>query len=157
MAAMAGGLFCALAALTVDIGSIALHARQLQGAADLAALSGARDIDHAEAAARATARANAGKRAWSPSCSRVAMFRTAKIAPDRRFTAGLASPADAPNAVRVTLTDRAPLYFGRWILGKDALDITRSGTAAMPREARALFSASARGSRRWTAAWPTSC
>jgi uncharacterized membrane protein len=139
MAAMAGGLFCALAALTVDIGSIALHARQLQGAADLAALSGARDIDRAEAAARATARANAGNGVVAVVLKgRYVPDRA--LAPDRRFTAGTADP----NAVRVTLTDRAPLYFGRWILGKDALDITRSGTAAMPREPRALFSIGSR-------------
>jgi uncharacterized membrane protein len=143
IAAMAGGLFCAMAALTVDIGSLALHARQLQGAADLAALSGARDLDHAEAAARATAQANAGA-GVAAVVLKGRYVSDRKIAPDQRFTAGLASPADAPNAVRVTLTDHAPLYFGRWILGRDTLQITRSGTAATPGEARALFSIGSR-------------
>ncbi|QTC91148.1 hypothetical protein IFJ75_18425 [Brevundimonas goettingensis] len=139
MAAVAGGLFCALAALTVDIGSLALHARQLQGAADLAALSGARDLDHAEAAARATAQANAGTGvAATVLKGRYVSDRT--LAPAQRFT----TDAPEPNAVRVTLTSQAPLYFGRWILGKNTLEITRSGTAATPGEPRALFSIGSR-------------
>ena len=139
MAAVAGGLFCAMAALTVDVGSLALHARQLQGAADLAALSGARDLDHAEAAARATAQANAGTGVTATVLKgHYASDRT--LAPAQRFTTG----AQEPNAVRVTLTSQAPLYFGRWILGRDTLEITRSGTAATPGEPRALFSIGSR-------------
>jgi uncharacterized membrane protein len=139
MAAMAGGLFCAMAALTVDVGSLALHARQLQGAADLAALSGARDLDHAEAAARATAQANAGAGVTAAVLKgRYVSDRT--LAPAQRFTSG----APEPNAVRVTLTSQAPLYFGRWILGRNTLEITRSGTAATPGEPRALFSIGSR-------------
>lgn len=139
MTAVAGGLFCALAAVTVDVGSLALHARHIQGAADLAALSGARDLDHAEAAARATAQANAGTGVTATILKgRYVPDRT--LAPARRFTGG--SPE--PNAVRVTLTSQAPLYFGRWILGRETLEITRSGTAATPGEPRALFSIGSR-------------
>lgn len=137
--AMAGGLFCAMAALTIDLGSLALYARQLQGAADLAALSGARDMDHAEAAARATAAANTAATV-STAVLKGRYVSDRAIAPDRRFTAGT---ADA-NAVRVTLTDRAPLYFGRWILGKDTVEITRSGTAATSGAPRAMFSIGSR-------------
>jgi uncharacterized membrane protein len=139
IAAMAGGLFCAMAALTVDVGSLALYARQLQGAADLAALSGARDLDHASAAARATAEANAGAGVTAV-VLKGRYIPDKAIAPELRFTAGAADP----NAVRVTLTDRAPLYFGRWILGRDTLEITRSGTAATPGQPRALFSIGSR-------------
>jgi uncharacterized membrane protein len=139
MAAIAGGLFCAMAALTVDVGSLALHARQLQGAADLAALSGARDLDHAEAAARATARANAGT-GVAAAVLKGRYVSDRALTPAQRFTAG----APEPNAVRVTLTSQAPLYFGRWILGRDMLEITRSGTAATPGEPRALFSIGSR-------------
>jgi len=139
MAAMAGGLFCAMAAVTVDLGSLALHARQLQGAADLAALSGARDMDHAEAAARATALANAGT-GVATVVLKGRYVSDKAVAPARRFTAGTAEA----NAVRVSLTNRAPLYFGGWILGKDSVEITRSGTAATPGEPRALFSIGSR-------------
>ncbi len=139
MAAMAGGLFCAMAAVTVDLGSLALHARQLQGAADLAALAGARDMDHAEAAARATAEANAGAGVIA-GVLKGRYVADKAIAPNQRFTAG----APEPNAVRVILTNRAPLYFGRWILGRDTVEITRSGTAATPGEPRALFSIGSR-------------
>ena len=52
---MAGSLMTlvAAAAFAVDVGSIFLQSRKLQGIADLAAMSAARDIDHATAAAQA--------------------------------------------------------------------------------------------------------
>jgi uncharacterized membrane protein len=37
---------CVLAALAVDVGSISLKARQIQGTADLAAMAAARDLDN---------------------------------------------------------------------------------------------------------------
>ena len=138
--ALSGGLACALAALTVDVGSLALHARTLQGAADLAALSGAMDIPRAEIAARATAADNVGARVT------VAVLRgryTADhtLTPAARFAAG---PVD-PNAVRVTLTEEAPLYFGRFILGRDTTTLIRTATAATTQAPpRAMFSIGSR-------------
>lgn len=110
MAATAGGLFCVLAAIVVDLGSLALAGRTLQGAADLAALSAARDIDRAQLAARATAEANLG-----PVATQVVTglyVADPQWAPEARF----APTADSPNAARVTLSQASPLFFGRWIL-----------------------------------------
>ena len=53
MAAAFGAVMCVLAALAVDLGSITLKARQIQGTADLSAMAAARDLGHADAAARA--------------------------------------------------------------------------------------------------------
>lgn len=139
MAAVSGGMICAIAALVVDLGSVALTARQLQGVADLAALSAARDLAHADAAARATVVANLGP---GPAATVLTgRYQADKsLAPNQRFK------ADAvPNAVRVTISDAAPLYFGRWILGRDTLDLRRSATAAADDPPpRALFSIGSR-------------
>jgi len=58
MAAVFGGLICVSAAFAVDLGSMVLKGREVQGAADLSALAAAQALSEAEAAARATARAN---------------------------------------------------------------------------------------------------
>lgn len=143
MVAIAGGLICALAALVVDMGSVAVKARQLQGAADLAALSAAQDRDRALLAARATAHGNLGTEvevAVQP--GRYLADRA--TAPKDRFTA----PHDQPNAVRVTLSNEAPLYFGRWILGRESVSLTRTATAAVAAEPpRAMFSIGSRLAR----------
>ena len=136
IAALGGGLACALAALTVDVGSLALHARNLQGAADLAALSATMDIPHAEAAAQATATANTG---GTVSVAVVLGRYTAdrSVAPAARFSAN----AVDPNAVRVTLSQPSPLYFGRFVMGKEAVTLTRTATSAVTAEPpRAMFS-----------------
>lgn len=125
IAALSGGLVCALAALTVDVGSLALHARNLQGAADLAALSAAMNLPRAEAAARATAIANTDKRV-SVAVAPGRYLADKAVPAEARFTAGGAEP----NAVRVSLSAEAPLYFGRFILGRNTTRITRSAVAA---------------------------
>ncbi len=139
MAASAGGLFCVLAAIVVDVGSLALDARTLQGAADLAALAAARDMDRAQRAAEATAHANLG-----PVATRVVTGRYVadpRVAPGDRFT----SAGAPPNAARVTLSREAPLFFGRWILGKETILLTRSATAATTADPpRAMFSVGSR-------------
>lgn len=139
MAASAGGLFCVLAAITADLGSIALDGRTLQGAADLAALSAARDLDRAQLAARATAEANLAN---VTTRTVTGLYRAdPAVAPEARFTA---APSGA-NAARVTLSQASPLYFGRWILGKDSIVLTRTATAAKAVEPpRAMFSIGSR-------------
>ncbi len=140
IAALGGGLACALAALTVDVGSLALHARNLQGAADLAALSAAMDIPRAEAAAQATATANTGGTV-SVAVVRGRYTADRALAPAARFNAGDADP----NAVRVTLSQPSPLYFGRFVMGRDAVTLTRSATSAKTEDPpRAMFSIGSR-------------
>ena len=141
--ALSIAVLCMVAAATVDLGSLALAGRRLQGAADLSALSGARDQPRAEAAARATAMDNIGADVG------VVVVKGLYVAdpdvpPDQRFVAGGATT----NAVRVTLTEASPLYFGRWLLGRDTLDLTRTGTAAASvKPPRALFSIGSRLAR----------
>src|SRR5690606_25470733 len=40
--------------------------------------------------------------------------------------------AAEPNAARVVLSAPAPLLFGRWILGRDSVTVSKSATAALP-------------------------
>ncbi|UQV17487.1 pilus assembly protein TadG-related protein [Brevundimonas albigilva] len=54
-------LLALVAAMAIDLGGLALHARRLQGAADLAALAAAGNLDGAAAAAQATAQANVAR------------------------------------------------------------------------------------------------
>lgn len=140
MAAAFGVLLCGFAALAVDVGSIALTARRVQGTADLAALTAARDLNRAEAAARATARANlpqldsyvVRKGRYVPDASK---------APKERFKV---QGADA-NAAQVELTAPARLYFAKWIFKKDVVMVTRQATAALPGgQSRAMFSIGSR-------------
>lgn len=142
MAAAAGTLICALAAVVVDLAGLALAGRSLQGAADLAALAAAANLEQAEMAATATTRANLADAATEVVIGRYTP--DAARAVHERFV-----PADAPaNAARVTLTRSAPLYFGRWILGRPDLVLTRTAVAATPAEApRAMFSIGSRLAR----------
>ena len=140
MAAAGGGLFCLLAALTVDLSALALEGRTLQGAADLAALSAARDLPRAQAAARATAEANLSD--VSAETATGLYVADAALPPPRRFTPVAAAGA---NAARVTLQRNASLYFGRWIVGRDTVRLTRTATAAITAEPpRAMFSIGSR-------------
>lgn len=140
IAAVAGGLICAFAAVSVDVGSVVLHARKLQGAADLAAMAAASDLERAEAAGRATAAANMGPAVLSE-VVRGRYDPDKARAPVDRFTASEAEP----NAVRVTLSDSAPLYFARVILGRDTVELRRSATAAAPDQTpRAILSIGSR-------------
>lgn len=124
--AISGTLACLAAAVVVDGGSMALQARRLQGAADLSALAAARDLAHADAAARATARANAGEGVEVVTV--VGLYRAeAALAPETRFTPGEANSA---NAARVTVSGAAPMWFGR-LLGRDSVRISRTASAAV--------------------------
>lgn len=131
MAAVFGALICVLAALAVDVGSMVLKGREVQGAADLSALAAAQTLsdppERTEAAAHATARDNlidlAGAR-----IQRGVYTPDPRLKPRARFADG----GSRPNAARVTLSAPAPLYFGRWILRRDSVTVSKSATAALP-------------------------
>lgn len=114
------------AALAVDVGSLFLQSRKLQGVADLAALSAARDIGRASAAAQATAADNG----WgSPLAVQVALGRYSPdpaLAASARFKPG----GSDPTAARVTVSGEADLFFGRLLLRRDTITLTRRATAA---------------------------
>lgn len=140
MGAAAGAVICVVAAFGVDLGSVALEARKVQGAADLAALSAAMNLPRAHAAAKATATDNLGKRADVE--TEVGFYAPDRaLAPDARFSAGGATA----NAARVRIKREARLYFARWIVGRDTVTVSRSATAAL--EAVAPTAAFSLGSR----------
>lgn len=124
--AASSAMILGLAALAVDLGSVFLQTRKLQGMADLAALSAARDLAHAQSAAEATAAANG----WSkPLVAEVTLGTYAAdpaVPRSERFAVG-GAPA---TAVRVTLRSQADLFFGAAILGRATTPIQRSATAA---------------------------
>ncbi|QBX37185.1 hypothetical protein E4M02_02800 [Brevundimonas sp. S30B] len=140
MGCVAAALACALAALTIDVGSVAFEARRLQTAADLGALAAARDLERAEAAGLATVRDNLGDRARA-TVERGVYSPDPALAPAARF-----SPAEvSANAARVTVRAEAPLYFGRWVLGRTSTPLVRSARAA--RRAETPVAAFSLGSR----------
>jgi len=140
MTAVFGGILCVLAALAVDVGSISLKARQIQGTADLSAMAAAHDLARAEAAARATASANLSD-VQAVSVVKGGYVADARIKPSERFSPGAAEP----NAARVEVTAPAPLFFGRWVLQRDSVTVRKTATAAIPGgQPQAMFSIGSR-------------
>ena len=125
---MAGSLMTlvAAAAFAVDVGSIFLQSRKLQGIADLAAMSAARDIDHATAAAQATATANG----WSVPLQVNVALGTYNPDPALTVAARFQPGGVKPNAAKVVVQGEADLFFGQMILGKPSVTISRRATAA---------------------------
>lgn len=137
--AAASFLMVVLAALAVDLGSMVLKARDVQGAADLASLAAARDLPRAQQAALATAQANLGNHVTVQTTVGVYVGNPA-VAPSARFSAG----GTQPNAARVVINDRAQLYFAK-MFGFDTAPISRQSTAALPgSKPSALFSIGSR-------------
>ncbi len=140
MSAAFGALICVSAALAVDVGMVVLKGRELQGAVDLSALAAAGSLQHAEAAAQATARANLADIA-TLSVQTGVYTPDPRLKPSQRFLAA----AGQVNAAQVTATAPAPLFFGRVVLGRDAVSVTKQATAARPGGApTALFSIGSR-------------
>lgn len=132
MAALFGALICVSAAFAVDFGSMVLKGREVQGAADLSALAAAQTLTQSrsqtEAAARSIAQANLTDMTGT-------QVQVGTYTPDRRLKPAerfVASNISQPNAARVTLTAPAPLYFSRWIMGRDSVEISKTATAALP-------------------------
>lgn len=116
----------AFMAVAVDLGSMFLQARKLQGIADLAAISAANDLARAQAAAEATVAANDWPGAVATEVSTGVYFPDPAKSAGARFAAGAASP----NAARVTLRAPAQIFFGRLLIGDRPVQIARTGTAA---------------------------
>jgi uncharacterized membrane protein len=114
------------AAFAVDLGSVYLTSRQLQGVADLAAMAAARDMTDATAAANATVQANTIGAPVSVALTPGVYDDDPSVTPSARFTPGGAQPT----AIKVTLTTTAPLYFGQLFTGKSGVQVTRTATAA---------------------------
>jgi len=112
-------------ALAVDLGSAMLETRQLQGAADAAALAAAADPSRADDLARAEV-ASAGLPGTIATMTTAGHYDAdASVAAASRFVAG----GDSANAVRVTLSTPAPTYFAR-VFGFRSIPLSRTATAA---------------------------
>ena len=118
-------MILSFAALAIDLGSVFLQTRKLQGMADLAAMAASRDLPKAALAAQATVTANG-------------VSGVQVITQTGNYTATPGSPVatrfvvgGAPmNAARVQLKGTADLYFGSLITGGKGISISRVGTAA---------------------------
>ena len=126
----------ASAALAVDVGDVFMRSRQLQGIADLAAMTAVQSLDPAASSTpEATAAMTAGLNPWPGGIATRTVSGTYTADPAvpaaQRFTAG----AIGPNAVQVTLSAPVPLYFGGLILGRSSLTISRTATAAQAKYA----------------------
>jgi uncharacterized membrane protein len=126
------------AALAIDVGSLYLDRRKLQGIADAAAMAAAGRPGEEQAAAQRIIAANCD-------CGiRIAALTTgtytpdATIAAEQRFAAGGVSV----NAVRIVLTRDRPLYFGRFLTGRSESIIQATATGA--RRGYAAFSLGSR-------------
>ncbi|HET8613453.1 MAG TPA: TadG family pilus assembly protein [Sphingomonas sp.] len=125
---IAAGSMIALMATTafaVEMGSVYLAQRRLQGGTDAAALAAGRPAD-ASAAAAATLAAN------GLADARLLSAEPGSYTPDASLDAGQRfAPGGSPdNAVRVTASQAVPLYFGRVITGRDSVTVTAHATAA---------------------------
>lgn len=138
MSALGLTMLIGSAALAVDVGSLYLDRRKLQGIADAAAMA---------AAARPGEERAAAQRIIAASCActiTVAALTSGTYTPDaaveaeRRFVAG----GGSPNAVRVTLTRNRPLFFGRFLTGRSESMISATATGA--RRGYAAFSLGSR-------------
>lgn len=110
--------------LAVDIGSIHLQTRTLQGVADAAALAAARDPGIAHTMVADTFAASGVSKDVTPTILTGQFRPTANHAIADRFVAGTGSP----NAVRVTLTTKSPTFFARFF-GYHDVPVSRMATA----------------------------
>lgn len=130
VAAVVGGLLCLFTAAVIDLGVLVLHTRRVQGAADLAALSAVRNLAQGEGAvwraAQATVEANVAPDVSVTVATALGVYTPdpAKARNDRFMTGGV-----KPNAARVEVSSRAPMFFTPLLLGRDQVRVTRRATA----------------------------
>jgi uncharacterized membrane protein len=136
LVAAAMPILIGMGALAVDVGSIQLETRRLQGIADAAAIAAATNPGNAQAAATAIVAAN-----WKRPITVRATAGTYSADPTKaqanRFVAGGATP----DAARVVLEAQSPTFLAA-IFGEKSVKIARQATAARQR-----FAAFSIGSR----------
>lgn len=125
-----------LCALAVDMGSLYLERRTAQGAADLAAMAAASDLDRAEDAARATLAANGFGDVRSLAVIKGRYDGDAALPPGARFVAG----KQPFNAVRLNVATGSQLYFAKSFMTEPEISVSALGTA----DAQATFSIGSR-------------
>lgn len=125
-----------LCALAIDMGSLYLERRTVQGAADLAAVAAASDLDRAEAAARATLSANGFGDIHSLGVIKGRYRVDPSVQPGARFEAG----QQPYNAVRLNVAMGGRLYFAKSFMSEPRISVTAVGTT----DAQATFSVGSR-------------
>lgn len=126
------------AALAVDVGSLYLDRRKLQGIADAAAMAAAGRPGEEQAAAERMIAANCDCGIRIAALTPGTYTPDGAIAAEQRFTPGGASA----NAVQIVLTRDRPLYFGSFLTGKSNSVIRATATGA--RRGYAAFSLGSR-------------
>lgn len=116
------------AAVGVDVGSVFLAKRQLQGIADAAALAAAAgDIAGAGTAAAEGIIAESGQPEVTISRLTSGVYkRDASLAPAARFTA----TTNQPSAAQLLLERPVPIFFGRVLTGRPTMTVRAQATAA---------------------------
>ncbi|NYF32347.1 MULTISPECIES: TadG family pilus assembly protein [Sphingopyxis] len=126
------------AAFAVDLGSLYLDRRKLQGIADAAAMAAAGRPGEERTAAERIIAANCDCGIEIAALTPGTYTADPSIAAEQRFTGGGASP----NAIRVTLTRDRPLFFGSFLTGRQDSIIRATATGA--RRGYAAFSLGSR-------------
>ncbi|MGN6692058.1 MAG: pilus assembly protein TadG-related protein [Sphingopyxis sp.] len=136
--ALAMTMLIGAAALAVDVGSFYLDRRKLQGIADAAALAAAGRPGEERAAAERIIAANCDCNIVIASLIPGTYQADPAVQAEQRFSPG----GSAQNAVRIVLTRDRPMFFGRFLTGRDKTVIGASATGA--RQGYAAFSLGSR-------------
>lgn len=126
------------AAFAVDLGSLYLDRRKLQGIADAAAMAAAGRPGEERAAAERIIAANCDCGIAIAALTPGTYVADPSVLAEQRFTGGGISP----NAIRVTLTRDRPLFFGSFLTGRQDSIIRATATGA--RRGYAAFSLGSR-------------
>lgn len=118
------------AALGVDMGSIYVAKRQLQGVADAAALSATSNIANPLPGASAAVTAGGTPNTTITGLVRGRYVRDPSLEASARFVVDFSTDAVGANAAKVTLTQDVPLFFGRLIIGRPTTRVTATAMAA---------------------------
>lgn len=125
MTAFGLAMLIGIAAFAVDLGSLYLDRRKLQGIADAAVLAAAAAPDDARAAAERAIAANCDCGITIASLTMGNYRPDARVVAEQRFVPG----GVAPDAVRISLRQPRPLFFGRFLTGRnrDMIAVTATG------------------------------
>lgn len=126
------------AAFAVDLGSLYLDRRKLQGIADAAAMAAAGRPGEEQTAAQRIIAANCDCGIRIAVLTRGTYTADPAIQAEQRFAGG----GTSPNAVRITLTRDRPLFFGSFLTGRRDSIIRATATGA--RRGYAAFSLGSR-------------
>ena len=119
-------LLIGCAGLAIDLGTIFADRRKTQSTADLAAIVAAANLSNPVNAASATVTQNNYPASALVKVETGTYTANSAVAPQARFV----TPAvGIPNAARVTLTTKTPLYFARYLTGASSFNITTTATA----------------------------